>query len=65
MNAGTSTFAVYGDIKSLFRYHRQYLEGLGAYYESWETANLHVTEQMEHCIYALQDHATEQMKYYM
>ena len=35
MNAGSSTFAVYGDIKSLFGYHRKYLEGLGAYYESW------------------------------
>ena len=35
MNAGSSTFAVYGDIKSLFGYHRDYLEGLGAYYESW------------------------------
>ena len=36
MNAGSSTFAVYGDIKSLFEYHRQYLEGLGAYHESWK-----------------------------
>ena len=31
----SSTFAVYGDIKSIFGYHRQYLDGLGAFYVPW------------------------------
>jgi hypothetical protein len=30
-----STFAVHGDIKSLFGYHRHYLDGLGVFYEPW------------------------------
>ena len=30
-----STFAVYGDIKSIFGYHRHYLDGLGAFYVPW------------------------------
>ena len=29
------TFAVYGDIKSIFGYHGSYLNGLGVYYEPW------------------------------
>ena len=32
---GASTFAVYGDIKSLFGYHGHHLNGLGVYYEPW------------------------------
>ena len=35
VHQGSSTFAVYGDIKSIFGYHRQYLDGLGVYYEPW------------------------------
>ena len=30
-----STFAVYGDIKSIFGYYRRFLDGLGFYYEPW------------------------------
>ena len=33
--AGSGTFAVYGDIKSIFGYHRHFLDGLGAFYEPW------------------------------
>ena len=29
------TFAVYGDIKSIFGYHGHFLNGLGVYYEPW------------------------------
>ena len=32
-----SVFAVYGDIKSIFGYHGDFLNGLGVYYESWGT----------------------------
>jgi hypothetical protein len=35
LHDGASTFAVYGDIKSMFGYHRQYLDGLGVYYVPW------------------------------
>ena len=31
----TKTFAVYGEIKSLFGYYAKHLNGLGAYYEPW------------------------------
>lgn len=31
----SGTFAVYGNIKSIFGYHRHYLDGLGVYYEPW------------------------------
>ena len=30
-----STFAVYGDIKSIFGYHGAYLNGIGVFYEPW------------------------------
>jgi hypothetical protein len=35
VNNGASSFAVYGDIKSLFGYSGSLLNGLGVYYESW------------------------------
>ena len=35
LHAQSGTFAVYGDIKSLFGYHRHYLDGIGVYYEPW------------------------------
>jgi hypothetical protein len=31
----TSTFAVFGNIKSLFGYYRKHLNGLGVFYEPW------------------------------
>ena len=34
-HADSGTFAVYGDIKSIFGYHREHLDGLGAFYEPW------------------------------
>ena len=35
MSNGASTFAVYGNIKSIFGYHSEYINGLGVFYEPW------------------------------
>ena len=35
MDTGSSTFAIYGDIRSLFGSRSYYLEGLGAFYVTW------------------------------
>ena len=35
MKEHSSTLSVYGDIKSIFEYHRDYLDGLGVFYVPW------------------------------
>jgi hypothetical protein len=45
--ADASTFAVYGNIKSIFGYHRRFLDGVGVFYEAVGACGIPCTAEIQ------------------